>query len=82
MGRRWCWWVDTENVSRQKDKVPFLGDLPVLGRLFRSESNTTARKNLIVFVTPTIIDPSGNRRNLDDDMPFARATIPQQPPMR
>jgi len=69
-------------VSRQKDKVPFLGDLPVLGRLFRSESNTTARKNLIVFVTPTIIDPSGNRRNLDDDMPFARATIPQQPPMR
>jgi general secretion pathway protein D len=72
----------TENVQRQKDKVPFLGDLPGVGRLFRSESNQTQRKNLIVFVTPTIIDPSGNRRNLDDDMPFARATIPPQPSIR
>jgi len=73
----------TESVQRQKDKIPFLGDLPGVGRLFRSESNQTQRKNLIVFVTPTIIDPSGNRRNLDDDMPFARANIPPQiPPSR
>jgi general secretion pathway protein D len=66
----------TENVQRQKDKVPVLGDLPFLGRLFRSEQNITQRKNLVIFVTPTIIDPSGNRRNLDEDMPFARAQIP------
>ena len=69
----------TENVQRQKDKVPFLGDLPGVGRLFRSEQNITQRKNLVVFVTPTIIDPSGNRKTLDDDMPFARAQI-QTPP--
>jgi general secretion pathway protein D len=71
----------TENVQRQKDKVPVLGDLPGVGRLFRSEQNITQRKNLVVFVTPTIIDPSGNRKNLDDEMPFARAQImtPQQP---
>ena len=66
----------TESVIRQKDKVPFLGDLPGVGRLFRSEANQTQRKNLIVFVTPTIIDPSGNRRNLDDDMPFASKVLP------
>jgi general secretion pathway protein D len=69
----------TESVQRQKDKVPFLGDLPVMGRLFRSEQNITQRKNLIIFVTPMIIDPSGNRKNLDEDMPFARAQI-QTPP--
>jgi len=69
----------TENVQRQKDKIPVLGDLPAVGRLFRSEQNITQRKNLIVFVTPTIIDPSGNRKNGDDEMPFARAQI-QTPP--
>jgi type II secretory pathway component GspD/PulD (secretin) len=53
-----------------------------VGRLFRSESNQTQRKNLIVFVTPTIIDPSGNRRNLDSEMPFAATTIPPQTPVR
>src|SRR5262249_30862878 len=49
-----------EDVSKQKDKVPFLGDIPVLGRLFRSESSQTTKKNLVIFVTPTIIDPAGN----------------------
>jgi len=72
----------TENVQRQKDKVPVLGDLPGIGRLFRSEQNITQRKNLIVFVTPTIIDPSGNRRNQESEMPFAKSTIPMQPPIR
>ncbi len=38
-----------------------LGDLPLLGRLFRSESKTSIKKNLLVFVTPTLIDPAGNR---------------------
>jgi len=73
----------TENVQRQKDKVPFLGDLPAVGRLFRSEANITQRKNLIVFVTPTIIDPAGNRLNLDENMPFsARNVVPPPPPIR
>jgi general secretion pathway protein D len=68
----------TENVQRQKDKVPVLGDLPLMGRLFRTELNITQRKNLIVFVTPTIIDPSGNRKTLDEDMPFTRAQLQMQ----
>ena len=55
----------TASVQRQKDTVPFLGDLPGVGRLFRSESTVTKRKNMINFVTPTIIDPSCNRRNQD-----------------
>src|SRR5258705_1154847 len=58
-----------ENVSKLKDKVPVLGDLPFVGRLFRSESSQSLKKNLMIFVTPTIIDPAGNRQHSEDEMP-------------
>lgn len=38
------------------DKVPFLGDIPILGALFRSKSYQNAETELVVFVTPTVID--------------------------
>ena len=41
--------------------MPILGDLPLVGKLFTSESSQTTKKNLVIFVTPTIIDPAGNR---------------------
>jgi general secretion pathway protein D len=69
----------TEDVTKQKDKVPILGDIPVVGRFFRSESSSTQKKNLMIFVTPTIIDPSGNRFHSEDEMPFAQNAIPVQP---
>ncbi len=69
----------SDNMIRTKDKIPVLGDLPFVGRLFRSESNQTQKKNLVIFVTPTIIDPSGNRLHTDEDLPFAQRTIPTQP---
>ena len=69
----------SDNIIRIKDKIPVLGDLPVLGRLFRSESNQTQKKNLVIFVTPTIIDPAGNRFHSEEDLPFAKNSIPPQP---
>ena len=71
----------TEDVTKVKDKVPVLGDLPLVGRLFRSESSATSKKNLVIFVTPTIIDPAGNRFHSEDEMPFAQAGIPVQKPV-
>jgi Flp pilus assembly secretin CpaC len=68
----------TEDVTKIKDKVPILGDLPLVGRLFRSESSATKKKNLMIFVTPTIIDPAGNRLHSEDEMPFAQSGIPPQ----
>ena len=67
-----------DSVSSIKDKVPILGDLPYVGRLFRSESKNTQKKNLVIFVTPTIIDPAGNRMHSDDEMPFAQTSFPSQ----
>ncbi len=49
-----------ENVIQTKDKVPVLGDVPLLGRLFRRESTQTQRKRLYVFVQPTTVDAQGN----------------------
>ena len=69
----------SENLRKIKDKVPMLGDIPFVGRLFRSESSSSDKRNLVIFVTPTIIDPAGNRIHSDDDMPFARSGIPAQP---
>ncbi|MBI4327659.1 MAG: hypothetical protein HY674_20700 [Chloroflexi bacterium] len=48
------------DMVKFKDKVPVLGDIPLLGRLFRNESTQAVRKNLILFVTLTLIDPAGN----------------------
>jgi general secretion pathway protein D len=68
----------SENINKIKDKIPVLGDLPMVGKLFRSESSTSTKKNLVIFVTPTIIDPAGNRVNRDEDLPFARNSLPAQ----
>ena len=70
-----------ENVTKFKDKVPVLGDLPFFGRLFRMESSSSQKKNLMIFVTPTIIDPAGNRAHSEDEMPFNPNTIPVQKPI-
>jgi general secretion pathway protein D len=69
-----------ENVTKQKDKVPVLGDLPFVGRFFRSESNMSAKKNLVIFVTPRLIDPAGNPLHSEEEMPFAQHSIPVQRP--
>ena len=60
----------SDEVTKIKDKVPIIGDLPFVGKFFRSESSQTRKKNLIIFVTPTIIDPAGNRAHRDEDLPF------------
>jgi type IV pilus assembly protein PilQ len=44
-----------DNVHEQDTKVPLLGDIPGLGYLFRSESKTRTKSNMIIFVTPTIV---------------------------
>lgn len=44
-------------VSNTVDKVPGLGDMPVLGALFRSRRFQNKETELVVFVTPTVVDP-------------------------
>lgn len=60
-----------ENIVKLKDEVPLLGDLPLVGKLFRSESTTVQKKRLLVFITPTLVDPAGNRVHREDEVPPA-----------
>ncbi len=52
-----------EHVQNVEDKVPILGDLPIIGRLFQSHAENHIKKNLIIFVTAEIIDAAGARIN-------------------
>jgi len=48
-----------EDIQNVEDKVPVLGDIPIIGRLFQSKSENRIKSNLIVFVTAQIIDATG-----------------------
>ncbi|MEJ8569455.1 type IV pilus secretin PilQ [Elongatibacter sediminis] len=45
-----------DEKSSTEDKVPWLGDVPVLGTLFRRRANETKKRELLIFVTPTIVE--------------------------
>jgi general secretion pathway protein D len=51
-----------ERTETFRDQVPFLGDIPYLGRLFRTEGSRHVKKNLTIFVKATQIDPNGMTR--------------------
>lgn len=44
-----------DNDRRTLDRVPLLGDIPILGNLFRSRGRSRSRTNLMVFIRPTIL---------------------------
>ena len=44
-----------KSVSDTADKVPLLGDIPVIGALFRSTSKKVSKRNLMLFIRPTVI---------------------------
>jgi general secretion pathway protein D len=49
-----------DEVKSYSDKVPVLGDIPLLGRLFRSEGETRQKRNLLIFVTANLVSPGGS----------------------
>jgi len=52
-----------EDLQTIDDKVPLLGDIPLLGRLFQSKANQSIKKNLIIFVTANIYQNDGELLN-------------------
>ena len=56
-----------DEIRTVNDKVPFLGDIPGLGRLFRSEGETRQKKNLLIFVTANLVSPGGSLSNQSYD---------------
>src|SRR5207253_10611930 len=48
-----------EDVQKTEDKVPILGDIPLVGRAFRTNTEQHTKKNLVIFVTARIVTPAG-----------------------
>ena len=48
-----------EDVQKVQDKTPIVGDLPLVGALFRSSANQRIKRNLLIFVTAGLLDPAG-----------------------
>ena len=66
-----------DKVQKVEDKVPVFGDLPLIGRFFRSNAESHTRKNLTIFVTADIIDATGRPlRSRDGDMQGDSAPAP------
>jgi Flp pilus assembly secretin CpaC len=53
-----------DNVTSGTSKVPFLGDIPLLGWLFKSKTSRVEKTNLMIFITPYIIKNEGDASEL------------------
>lgn len=52
-----------ERVTDLNDKVPMIGDIPLIGRMWQSKIKQSQKRCVLFFVTVTVIDPSGQRIN-------------------
>jgi general secretion pathway protein D len=62
-----------DDVRSGNTKVPVLGDIPVLGYLFRADTKSRQKSNLLVFVTPTIVEDSDYQPTKTD---FLKTPVP------
>ena len=56
-----------EDVQKTEDRTPILGDIPVVGRLFRSNIEQHLKRNLVIFVTARLMNPGGQLVNLKEE---------------
>ena len=67
-----------DSVTGTQEKVPVLGDIPLIGGLFRYESRRNQKTNLMVFLRPFIVRDEDAARNLAIDRYGAMRTLQQQ----
>jgi general secretion pathway protein D len=48
-----------EDVQKVEDRTPIIGDIPLVGRLFRSNVDQHIKRNLVIFVTARLVNPGG-----------------------
>jgi general secretion pathway protein D len=52
-----------EDVQKVEDRTPIIGDIPIVGRLFRSNVDQHIKRNLVIFVTARLVNPGGQLVN-------------------
>ena len=57
-----------EDVQKTEDRTPIIGDIPLVGRLFRTNVDQHIKRNLIIFVTARLINPGGQLVNANEEV--------------
>ncbi|MGZ5537763.1 MAG: type II secretion system protein GspD, partial [Chthoniobacterales bacterium] len=72
-----------EDVQKTEDRTPILGDIPIVGRLFRTNAEQHLKRNLVIFVTARLITPGGQLVNQTEEQEEADDIVepPQLPPV-
>jgi general secretion pathway protein D len=73
-----------EDVQKTEDRVPIIGDIPLVGRLFRTNVDQHIKRNLVIFVTAHLVTPGGQPVNSTEEEEESESTIeppvlPEQP---
>lgn len=63
-----------EDIQKIDEKVPIIGDIPIFGRAFQGKTEQAIKKNTLIFVTPRILDVSGQPLNPTAGAPTTAAT--------
>jgi general secretion pathway protein D len=56
-----------EDVQKTEDRTPIIGDLPLVGRLFRTNVDQHIKRNLVIFVTARLVNPAGQPINTQEE---------------
>ena len=63
-----------EDIQNVDEKIPLLGDIPIFGRMFQGKTEQAVKKNTLIFVTPRILDVSGQPLNPTAGSPTTAST--------
>jgi general secretion pathway protein D len=69
-----------EDIQKIDEKVPLIGDIPIFGRAFQGKTEQAIKKNTLIFVTPRILDVSGQPLNPTAGSPTTTTASTSGPP--
>ena len=70
-----------EDVQKTEDRTPIIGDIPLVGRLFRTNTEQHIKRNLVIFVTARLVNPAGQPINsLEEEEETETVTQIEPPP--
>jgi len=68
-----------EDVQKTEDRTPIIGDIPLVGRLFRTNVDQHIKRNLVIFVTARLVTPGGETLKEEDEDLLQPPVLPEQP---
>ena len=70
-----------EDVQKTEDRTPIIGDIPLVGRLFRTNVDQHIKRNLVIFVTARLVNPAGQPINSQEEEEETETVSQIEPPV-